>query len=335
SFAAGQVYVALSRLRKLDGLVLYSRIPPHSIRTDRQVADFSKATPAEDDMPKILEASQRSYLGHILLHSFKWDRLVEASQTALTDLESRNIADQTAAYQFLQAVSIACRAQREVADKFRNQLNGLLNKDGESDYSMIYERTEKAVAWFLPRIEAELIAALDAHITAWAIKKRTKKYVEELKGLYVDFKRKKEQLTQCLIIAEALAKGDALPEVMSKAERLTSIEIKPEELPGNTSKPKAAKGETKRISFDLFQSGKTVDDIAAERSLTRNTILGHLIDFVGRGVEAHQLMDAGKLETVRKVLQQHPGKPSSVIKAMLGNDVEYIEIRIAQASLTI
>jgi len=335
SFAAGQVYVALSRLRKLDGLVLYSRIPPHSIRTDRQVADFSKATPAEDDMPKILEASQRSYLGHILLHSFKWDRLVEASQTALTDLESRNIADQTAAYQFLQAVSIACRAQREVADKFRNQLNGLLNKDGESDYPLIHERTEKAVAWFLPRIEEELIAALDAHITAWAIKKRTKKYVEELKGLYVDFKRKKEQLTQCLIIAEALAKGDALPEVMSKAERLNAIEIKPEELPGNTGKPKAVKGETKRISFDLFQSGKSVDDIAAERSLTRNTILGHLIDFVGRGVEAHQLMDAGKLEIVRKVLQQHPGKPSSVIKAMLGNDVEYIEIRIAQASLAI
>src|SRR5690606_36033963 len=126
-----------------------------------------------------------------------------------------------------------------------------------------------------------------------AIKKRTKKYVEELKGLYVDFKRKKEQLTQCLIIAEALAKGDALPEVMSKAERLNAIEIKPEELPGNTGKPKAVKGETKRISFDLFQSGKSVDDIAAERSLTRNTILGHLIDFVGRGVEAHQLMDAG------------------------------------------
>ncbi len=333
SFAAGQVYVALSRLRTLDGLVLYSRIPPHSIRTDQQVADFSKKTPAEEEVPDILEASQRSYLGHILLESFKWDRLVEASHNAVSDLENRNIGDQAEAYRFLQTLSLACRAQREVADKFRNQLNGLLNKIGENDYAKIHERTAKAVAWFLPRIEEELIVTLDAHIATWAIKKRTKKYVEELRGLYVDFKRKKEQLTQCLIIVEALAKGDALPAVMRKAERLNTIEVKPEELPGSTGKQKPVKGATKQVSFDLFQAGKTVDDIAAERGLTPNTVIGHLIDFIGRGVEAHQLMDADKLEVIRGVLQQNPGKPSSVLKAILGSDVEYVEIRIARVSL--
>src|SRR5690606_6707764 len=110
-----------------------------------------------------------------LLNGFKWDRLVEASGAALTGLENRNIADQAEAYRFLQAVSIACRAQQEVANKFRNQLNGLLNKGNESDYRLIHERTEKAVAWFLPRMEDQLIATLDAHIEAWAIKKRTKK----------------------------------------------------------------------------------------------------------------------------------------------------------------
>ena len=333
SFAAGQVYVALSRLRALDGLVLHSRIPPHSIRTDQQVADFAKAAPADDDMPGILEASQRRYLGHILLNSFKWDRLVEASGAALTGLESRNIADQAEAYRFLQAISIACRAQQDVANKFRNQLNGLLNKDGESDYALIHERTEKAVDWFLPRMEDQLIATLDAHIKAWAIKKRTKKYVEELKALYVDFKRKKEQLAQCLVITAALAKGDGINHIMDKAEQFSAIAIDTGELPAGAPKSKPAKGETKRISLELFQGGKSVDDIAAERSLTRGTIIGHLIEFIGNGVEADQLMEADKLASVQDVLRKNPGKPTGVLKAILGREVEFFEIRIAQAAL--
>ena len=333
SFAAGQVYVALSRLRTLDGLVLHSQIPPHSIRTDRQVADFSSAAPDEDDVPAILEASQRRYLGHILLNSFKWDGLVEASGAVLTSLEKRNIADQAEAYRFLQAVSIACRAQQEVANKFRNQLNRLLNKEGESDYPLIHERTEKAVAWFLPRIEEQLMATLDAHITAWAVKKRTKKYVEELKALYVDVKRKKEQLTQCAVIAEALAKGDGLQDILGKAAELSTIAIDPAELPAGAAKRKPAKGETKRISLEMFKEGKSIDDIAAERSLTRNTITGHLIGFIGNGVEADQLMDAGKLKSIQDVLRENPGKPTAVLKDILGSGVEYTEIRIAQASL--
>src|SRR5690606_38327823 len=297
------------------------------------VVAFAKAAPADDDLPGILEASQRRYLGHILLNSFKWDRLVEVSTAALTGLEDRNIADQAEAYRFLQAIAIACRAQQDVANKFRNQLNGLLNKSGESDYTLIHERTQKAVEWFLPRMEDQLIATLDAHISAWAVKKRTKKYVEELKALYLDFKRKKEQLTQCLVITAALAKGDGLADILSKAGELPAIAIGPQELPGSTSKPTPAKGETKRSSLKMFQAGKGVDDIAAERGLTRNTIVGHLIEFIGNGVEADQLMDADKLASIQEVLRKNPGKPTALLKGILGNDVEYAEIRIAQASI--
>lgn len=333
SFAAGQVYVALSRLRALGGLVLHSRIPPHSIRTDHQVTDFSSNTIAENEIAPLLEASQRNYIGQLLLQTFRWDRIVEAAKTQRTDLAARNIADQEEAMRFIDAVCLACEAMMEVANKFRNQLNSLLNKDGQADYPLIYERIGKATAWFVPRIDNQLIDVLELHISSWATKKRTKKYVAEMKGLLVDFKRKREQLRQCAVIAEALAKGDALPDIMAKSAALTTIAVAPEDLPDTLSTAKPIKGATKQISFDLFQSGKTIEEIARERDLTTGTIIGHLIGFIGKGVEAAQLMDATKLAAIQEALRENPDKSSSAIRSILGNKVEYHEIRIAQASI--
>lgn len=333
SFAAGQVYVALSRLRSLDGLVLRSKIPAHSIRTDQQVTTFSKATAADEEVPKILEASQRNYLGHILLQSFRWDMLVESCIANQAALEGRNIADREEAIPFLHALCLSCEMQKEVADKFRNQLNGLLNQEGESDYAKIHERTTKALEWFLPRMESQLLQPLEQHINAWAIKKRTKKYVEELKALLIDLKRKKEQLKQCAAITEGLATGVALQDVMRRAEGINSIQIAPESMPVSVSGQKPVKGATKRISLELFKEGKTVDEIAEARGFAKGTIVGHLIEFIGTDVKASDLMDEAKLAVVLTALQNNPGKTSSDIKMILGNDFEYHEIRIGQAEL--
>src|SRR5690606_12513241 len=239
----------LSRLRTLSGLVLHSRIPPHSIRTDHQVADFSSNTVTENEIAPLLEASQRNYIGQLLLQAFKWDRIVEAAKARRMDLPTRNIADQEEAMKFVEAVCFACETLMEVANKFRNQLNTLLNKNSQADYPQIHERITKATAWFLPRMDAPLIDALEMHISSWVVKKRTKKYVVELKGLLVDFKRKREQLRQCAVITEALVKGDPLQDIMTKSTKLTTIAVASEELPDAPSVRKPIKGASKQISF--------------------------------------------------------------------------------------
>lgn len=68
SFAAGQVYVALSRCTSLNGLILKSRITPWSIKTDPRVIKF-----AENEVPNtlILEELQKGKADYYYAESRK------------------------------------------------------------------------------------------------------------------------------------------------------------------------------------------------------------------------------------------------------------------------
>src|SRR5690606_30654216 len=113
---------------------------------------FSSNTLADDELPSVLETSQRQYIGQMLLHTFKWDGLVESVTTIESDLPARNIADLESAVPIVEKLALACTQLRGVANKFRNELHGLLNDKQPADYVKIHERMQKAMGWFLPQI---------------------------------------------------------------------------------------------------------------------------------------------------------------------------------------
>src|SRR5690606_14342629 len=136
----------------------------------------------------------------------------------------------------------------------------------------ICERTKAAVAWFLPRLDEKVLLPMQEHIETWTIKKRTKKYVQELRSILLDFRRKKEQLAHCLTIADILTQeGDLSVQVqkLSQRERTKDRDVKEVEEEG-------VEKDTKAISLDLFLDGLSVDDIAQKRGMVVGTIYGHL-----------------------------------------------------------
>ncbi|WP_437921883.1 helix-turn-helix domain-containing protein [Sphingobacterium sp. LRF_L2] len=331
SFAAGQVYVALSRLTGLEGLVLKSKIPHHSIRTDFQVVEFMQRMSSGDEVHKILELCQRHYLGQILLQSFRWETLVEGLQELKESLGKRNIDSKDLALEILENVLTALREQQKVANKFITQLYAMLRDREQLDYVKICERTKSAVAWFLPRFDEGVLLATQEHIEAWKIKKRTKKYVEELRSLLLDFRRKKEQLSHCLTIADILTKEGDLSQVvhaLTAKEKTTDSTVK-------SAQDDDAVKDTKAISLDMFLDGFSIEDIAKKRDMVVGTIYGHLINYVGNEVEATDLISQEKLDKILTVIRQNPDKSSSELKMLLGADFDYPDIKIGQKVLEI
>ena len=327
SFAAGQVYVALSRLTGLEGLVLRSKIPSHSIRTDLQVVEFMNQVMDSNEMDEVLKQCQRSYLGTILLQSFRWNILTEGVAELLATLPDRNIDNKAGVEAFFAKLAQDVKQQEAVAHKFVSQLYNMLADPDHIDYDKIAERTLSAVNWFLPKIQHDLLDVTEQHIKDWEIRKRTKKYIQELKVLLLDFRRKYEVLQHCLTIANALTKD----------ETLETIQLNPTKVKDDTVKVSEDISEkeldTKEVTLGMYQDGFDIAQIAAKRGLVEGTVYGHLIHFVGEEIEAEELIDKSKLAKIVQVLRDNVGKSSSEIKMILGEDFSYPEIKIGQKVL--
>lgn len=328
AFAAGQVYVALSRIRSLNGLVLKSKINANNIFTNQDVLRYSENTLSDDRFDNLLKESQQAYLVNLLLETFDWKELVEKTQTILDGLKSTNIAEKDTASEFLKVLLIATDMHMEVADKFKAQLLKLSANAENIDFNQIEERTAKAADWFINKLEDQTINPLETHIKLWSAKKRTKKYIETLKSLLVDSYRKLSRLKKCKEISEALAKNTDISTILNHAKDFHSIGITIKQSVEEVTK--TAKGETKNISLSFFREGKNIKEIAELRGFTEGTIINHLASFIGSEVQAEQLMDTEKLKTILDYMSKNPTDKTSDIKSKLGVDYSYTEIRIAQ-----
>jgi len=333
SFAAGQVYVALSRLTSLEGLVLKSIIPPYAIRTDYQVVEFAQRAQSQTNIQEILEQCQRSYLGQILMNGFRWDGLLTETSELLKSLDDRNIDGKEKAVEVFQQLVGQLQTQEKVAHKFIVLLYDLLRDKDAIDYDLICERSTAAVNWFLPRMDIDLIKALTEHIEEYQIRKRTKKYIDELKALLLDYKRKREQLQHCLIIAETLSKREDFQTAMLDVAERVKTKEKQELAVQGADEEGSKKLDTKDISLEMFKDGMSIPEIASKRGMVAGTIYGHLINFVGTEVEATELISQDKLDRIVEVIRTHPDKSSSELKMLLGADVDYPDIKIGQKVL--
>jgi ATP-dependent DNA helicase RecQ len=95
---------------------------------------------------------------------------------------------------------------------------------------------------------------------------------------------------------------------------------------------KKEKGATQKISFDLYKSGKTVEEIAIERGMALTTIEGHLSHFISTGdLNVHDFISDKKLQAILKVIEEIGTDQLSPVKQLLGEEYSYGEIRVAMA----
>jgi len=82
--------------------------------------------------------------------------------------------------------------------------------------------------------------------------------------------------------------------------------------------------DTKKISFDMFNDGLSMAQIAAKRELAESTIQGHLGFFVEQGeLDIDKLVSPEKQKAIKKTLAQNHDNPLRTVKDKLGSKDNY------------
>jgi hypothetical protein len=165
AFAHGQVYVALSRCRTLEGLVLSSRINQRSIIDNPAISVFVNGTAQNQPDQKILSESKNVYQQQLLTELFDFTSLTNRLNYCLKIVNEHHESLLGNPREMLEDTLAIVRTELiEVSEKFHPQLKGLLNGDIDTESnSLLQERVKKAGEFFSGKLEAALKVIRDGY----------------------------------------------------------------------------------------------------------------------------------------------------------------------------
>jgi len=163
AFAHGQVYVALSRCRTINGLVLSTRINQRSIIDDPSISDFINRTLQNQPGEKQLAESKKIYQQLLLTELFDFTSLFRNLSYSLKLInENRDTILGNPQEMLENALTSIKEDLIEVSEKFRPQLNGLLSGEIDAESNIpLQDRVKKAGEFFSIKLETALERILE------------------------------------------------------------------------------------------------------------------------------------------------------------------------------
>ncbi len=285
AFASGQVYVALSRCRSLEGIRLLSKINPNEIKVDERIIQFHQQTINEDELTQKLNTSSYQYSVSKLFTAFKLNNLpnlfgqfIEAWNDTLAQKHIQGL-------ELLNGLMEQANTLHQTGEKFTQQLDELLRQNNQS---FLFERVTKAKIYFSTNMYTQFIQPIEEFQTKLQKVKRVKQLTADVNLLL-------NEVWKTLNNVQYISLGEhELPiDYIKREENAKSKIQKPE------------KGATFFESLKLYQAGKSIAEIAEQRGLATSTIETHLAKFVKSGeVNVYDFISVAELDEVQKAAEQ-------------------------------
>lgn len=335
SFAHGQAYVALSRCRTLDGLVLSAPLQREAMITDDIVDSFVESIDEHRPTDNDISAMQQAYVVKLLDELFDFTGLQSSYNLLLRTLDEHLYRKYPKLLFEYKRLSVIFTDIIDVARKFKNQYAKLASDlSTEADY--LGERVRKAAGYFSDKLsELEVLCGkTKVEIESKTVKKqfddRFSVFVGEL-SLKIKLLRHEQAPGVSFAAADYLAAKAKI--LLSDSIGRDETEVKHNKktkTPKPVKEPKAPKPLTREISFNMYVGGMTIEQIAEERGLTVGTVFSHLAHYASEGrMDWHDLISEESMKELQAYFAENGNRSSlSEIKSKLSPSVSYDEIRL-------
>lgn len=356
-FLPGQAYVALSRLRSLQGLILLSPLQMNGISNDQDVMDYSLNKATETHLQNALHIETKNFIHQYLVETFEWAELAQEWRNHQFSYNEKSEVSSKAKFSYW-AKEQTERMEKvvEPAKKFIQQLNVLFSQE-TVDLNHISERMQAAYTYFFSPMD-ELVFEILWKLEEVKRLKKAKAYFDELVLLEELQTKSVLRLMKAKLLIEIVVAG----ETISK-EKLTSPEIKlyvsrkveaiqatfkkvnanliDDDLDEERYLPKkktksATKKTTIEETYDLWKQNNSIAEIAAIRVLTKQTIYGHFVKLIqSEKVAVEDIITSDKLDELAAAFKGYKEESLNALMEKHGDKFSWEEARMFKASLNI
>ncbi|HLN95259.1 MAG TPA: helix-turn-helix domain-containing protein [Flavobacterium sp.] len=350
-FMPGQAYVALSRLRSLDGLVLLSPMRMNGMRTDDDVVDFASQRADHATLEATFEVESRLFIRDFLLDTFQWDALIAALREHVESYRHEGKGEKAKQASWAQQQLNTIAGCGEPTRKFQAQLAHLFSTK-EPDIDFVSQRLDAAIAYFQPMVEQVLEAVIwkMEEVARW---KKGRQFYQELEELeneltirilrlfrardMVAVIRDRRPLEKTTLTENHSGYRDAIRKRVRDAYREANGGNGSDDRPSarkGKKEPAEKKKSTVIQTYELWCEKRSVREIAELRSLTTQTINGHIAKLVeARAIALHEVLPEERIAELAQIFEGYEDPSLGPLKERHGDRFTWDELKLYKAGL--